>query len=104
MPRVSISDSNKHFEVNEGDVIFDSLALQGERLQHGCLSGSCGACRIEVLAGAENLHPAGFVEQNTIEAIKLELEQIHGPEASNKKIRLSCRAKIFGDITIKQIK
>ena len=105
MPRVSISDSNKQFEVSQGDVLFDSLAEQGERLPHGCLSGSCGACRIEVLVGAENLHPASVVEQNTIDAVKLELERIHGPEAwANKNIRLSCRAKVLGDILIRPIK
>lgn len=103
MPRVSLKDTNKSFEVKENDVLYDALFDQGEKLPHGCLSGSCGACRVEVIAGKDNLHKPGAIEQNTIEAIKDEAA-IKGLDFSNKEIRLSCRAKVLGDVTIHPIK
>lgn len=105
MPRVSIPDSNKHFDVVEGAIIYDSLADQGENLPHGCLSGSCGACRIEILEGEKNLVPPGIIESNTIDTLKVEFTQTRGKEfAENKIIRLSCRAKVIGDVSIRPIK
>lgn len=100
MPTVSIKGKNKEFKVNEGETIFDALDNQGEELPHGCLSGSCGACRIEILEGSENLDEASPVEQNTVDAIKSNIERTQGKSAiENKVIRLSCRAKVKGDIT-----
>jgi ferredoxin len=91
--------------VNEGEVIYDALYDRGEELPHGCLSGSCGACRIEIVQGSENVQTAGLVEQNTIDALKEEFSTTHGAEFVNKtNIRLACRAKILGDIQIKPIK
>ena len=48
---------------------FTALFDRGYELPHGCLSGSCGACRVEIISGKENLM-AGMIEQNTIEALK----------------------------------
>lgn len=105
MPIVSIKDTTKAFEVNKDEILYDSLYDRGEELPHGCLSGSCGACRVEVVIGKENLQPPGVIEQNTIEALKDEFSKLHGPEfVQEKEIRLSCRAKVIGDITIIPIK
>ena len=105
MPTVSIKDTSKTFAVNEGEVIYDALYDRGEELPHGCLSGSCGACRVEIVSGKENLQVAGLVEQNTIDSLKEEFSTTHGPEFVEKtEIRLACRAKIKGDIQIKPIK
>ena len=103
MPRVSIADSSKTFEVSEGETLYNSLSDQGESLPHGCLSGSCGACRIEVISGKENLHPPSFIELNTIEALKEEFRETNAIEASCE-IRLSCRAKVLGDVVFRPIK
>jgi ferredoxin len=40
--------------------------------------------------------PPGVIEQNTIESLKMELKV--------ENIRLSCRAKVNGDVTIRPIK
>lgn len=105
MPMVSIKDTNKTFEVNEGDIIYDSLSDRGETLPHGCLSGSCGACRVEIVQGKENLQAPGVIEQNTIDALKEEFIASKGPDyVKSKEIRLSCRAKVLGDICISPIK
>lgn len=105
MPTVSIQGTDKVFEVNEGEILYDSLCDRGEELPHGCLSGSCGACRVEVITGKENLQPPGVIEQNTIEALKAEFTETKGAEfVKDKEIRLSCRAKVIGDVTIIPIK
>ena len=105
MPRVSITDTDKTFDVNEGEILYDSLCDRGYELPHGCLSGSCGACRVEVMSGKEKLMPAGVIESNTIDALKEEFKQVHGENfLVNKEIRLSCRAKVFGDCTVRPIK
>ncbi len=105
MPRVSIKDTDKLFDVNDGEILYDSLYDRGYELPHGCLSGSCGACRIEVIEGKENLLPPGIIENNTIEALRDEFRNVHGEEfVKNKEIRLSCRAKVKGDVTVRPIK
>lgn len=105
MPRVSISETEKSFEVNEGEILYDSLFDRGHELPHGCLAGSCGACRIEVLEGEDNLYPAGIIEQNTVEAIKSEYLLKNGSDSlTGKTIRLSCRAKVKGNVLIKPLK
>jgi ferredoxin len=105
MPTVSIKDTAKIFEVNSGEILYDSLADRGEELPHGCLSGSCGACRVEVVTGKENLLPPGIIETNTLDALKDEFLKTRGLNfLQNKEIRLSCRAKINGDVCIIPIK
>lgn len=101
MPRVSISGTNKVFEVEKNSILYNALADQGVDLPHGCLAGSCGACRIDVKAGSDNLAPASAIEQNTIESIVGELTQTQGAEKiAQMSIRLSCRAKVIGDVEI----
>lgn len=105
MPIVSIKDTDKTFEVNEGEILYDSLYDRGYELPHGCLSGSCGACRVEILEGCTNLADPGIIEQNTIDALKDEFKKVNGEEfIRNKVIRLSCRAKVKGDVTLRPIK
>ena len=88
-------------ELGVGQIIFDGLEDQGIILPHGCLAGSCGSCRIEILEGAENLSEPGYVEKNTIDAIKKNADETNqGGLDANKNIRLSCRAKVFGPIKI----
>jgi ferredoxin len=97
MPIVSIKDTSKAIEVNEGEILYDSLHDRGIELPHGCLSGSCGACKVEVIEGIENLSKPGVIEQNTIDDVKKDLKTV-------QNIRLSCRAKVIGNVTIKPIK
>lgn len=105
MPRVSIPDTDKIFDVNTGEILYDSLYDRGHELPHGCLSGSCGACRVEILSGKENLISPGVIEQNTIESLKDEFKNIYGENfILNKELRLSCRAKVTGDVVIRPIK
>jgi ferredoxin len=101
----SPNEKEQEFEGAKGLTIFDELERQGVLLPHGCLAGSCGSCRIEVLEGAENLSEIGVVEKDTVESlIKTYCETGRADAVVNKNIRLSCRAKILGDIKISVLK
>lgn len=114
MPTVSVKtiqaaeNTNKDdqsFELNESELLFDGLDRQGLTLPHGCLAGSCGSCRVEVHEGSENISPASAIEKNTIEALITEYNQKYGEDhAKGKTIRLSCRSKVNGDISISPLK
>lgn len=108
MPTVSVAKSPdqpqefQELEVELHQTIYDECERSGIELPHGCLAGSCGSCRIEVLEGAEFLKPASVIEQNTIDALKEELVERHGADAVEaKEIRLSCRARLIKDGKVK---
>ncbi|MBL7663746.1 MAG: (2Fe-2S)-binding protein [Bacteriovoracaceae bacterium] len=104
MPMVSIKGHQKTYKLDENEIIYHGLERQGETLPHGCLAGSCGACRIEILSGENELSPPSFIEQNTIEGVRTEMKKISPDiDHSKRKIRLACRAKIKGDIEIQKI-
>lgn len=92
------NESNKSqlYKVNLNQILYDELERQGLVLPHGCLAGSCGSCRIHVDKGIENLSPMGVVETDTVESIK--------NSYPGKTVRLSCRAKVSGDVEITPLK
>ncbi len=104
MPRVSIQDTAQSFEVAPERILYEALADQGLELPHGCLAGSCGACRIHVESGAENLQPPGAIEQNTIDALLKDYREKKGEGfVTHLRVRLSCRAKVKGDVVIRPL-
>jgi ferredoxin len=105
MPIVSIEGDDKEYEVAESEVLFDALDNQGLKLPHGCLAGSCGACRIEILEGKENLKAPSRIEQDTIASIKANYVRLNGEEAlGDREVRLACRARVLGDVKFKRFK
>lgn len=99
------NNSDLEFEIKNGEVIFEAVEAQGFKLPHGCLSGSCGACRIEIISGSENLKTPSAVELDTINFLKENLaSKNNDPSYLNKNIRLSCRAIANGNITIQKLK
>jgi ferredoxin len=116
MPTVSVVDldiegneipgTEKEFQVDTGDLIYDSLDNQGFKLPHGCLAGSCGSCRILILEGKENLAGTSVIEANTVENIVSDYKDKKGDQfIQGKTIRLSCRARVSeGNIKIGALK
>ena len=91
---IALQDSQfQRFELEEGEVLHEGLEKQQLKLPYGCLAGACGACKVVVLEGAENLDSPGTVEKDTLAAIYRD-----HPHAKGKTIRLSCRAKVIGPI------
>lgn len=101
----AIDDSAHTYSLEEESTLFEQMSEQGEVLPHGCLSGSCGSCRILVTEGADNLSPAGTVESDTIQSLEEHYRAQNGDEFLKKgKIRLSCRAKIQGEFSFAVLK
>lgn len=104
MPTVSILDKNIEINLKENEIIYNGLEDQGVILQHGCLSGSCGACKIEILEGKENVSPIGAIESDTVSSIIEDYKKRLGEKSvEGKNIRLSCRTKITGNIKIREL-
>ncbi|MBD65164.1 MAG: hypothetical protein CME62_08155 [Halobacteriovoraceae bacterium] len=104
MPTVSIKNLNESVTTENNKTIFDALEEENIELSHGCLAGSCGACRVFILEGAENLSEPSEVESNTLASLMANYKRIHGEDFfEGKTLRLACRAKIKGDITIEEL-
>lgn len=99
MPIVSL-EGEKSFDLESGETLYNALEKQGYKLPSGCLSGSCGACRVHILDKPESLEPPGVIEKNTVESIHKNLQN-KNQEVPLEHIRLSCRAKIKGSFTFK---
>lgn len=102
MPIVSIIEDDgtvSTYNVEKDQVIFDAIQDQDRELPHGCLSGSCSACKCEIMAGAENLSAPGSIEQNTLDSVYKSKEI-----SKDRTIRLTCRARVTGDVTLTQFK
>ena len=96
IPNEKDEKTPREYKVNLNQILYDELDRQGLQLPHGCLAGSCGSCRIHVIKGIENLSPMGVVETDTVSHLQ--------SEYPGKTVRLSCRAKVLGDIEIVPLK
>jgi ferredoxin len=95
----------KKFEVNDGELVWDELDKLGTKLPAGCLAGSCGTCRINVLEGEESLWPKGAVETETVNHLMDQYKKKYGEDfLKGKHIRLACRARIKGNFKFNTLK
>ncbi len=100
-----IDEETLSFEIEAGENLWVGLELAGHVLPSGCLAGSCGTCRINVLEGSENLSKLSVIENDTVEHIKGSYKEAYGETwLEGKEIRLSCRAKVTGDVKIHILK
>ncbi len=90
MPRVTFADEGKTDECPAGKTLLVCAEQLGVHVSHVCGGdGACGTCRIEVVAGWENLTPP------TPDETYKELDPPY---------RLSCQAKVTGDVVVKVAK
>ena len=75
----------------EGKTILDALGDEGVELASGCLAGSCGVCRVNIISGINNVQNANIVEQDTIESI----------DPLDKTLRMACCAEVKGELTLR---
>jgi len=81
-------------ECREGDSLFDAGAKVTAGIDTACVGkGTCGLCRVKIVAGAENLN--AFTDE----------ERKHlGNVYHLTKVRLACRSKPTGDVTIQVVR
>ncbi|MDH5581718.1 MAG: (2Fe-2S)-binding protein [Bdellovibrionales bacterium] len=100
-----LEGKTREFKLEDNEVIYDGLSRQGFEIPHGCLSGSCGSCKVLVCEGIENLSEAKTVESDTLKHIKENYNNLYGQEVfKGHPLRLSCRAKVQGDISLEILK
>ena len=97
MPVVTIVDPETGpatVEVPAGTTLFDAGAKVAAGIDTSCVGkGTCGLCRVKILAGAEHLN--AFTDE----------ERKHlGNVYHITKVRLSCRSQVSGDVTIEVVR
>jgi len=77
-------------ECPAGTTLFEAGAKVAAGIDTACVGkGTCGLCRVRIKSGAEHLNP--YTDE--------ELKHL-GNVYHITKIRLSCRCKVQGDVTI----
>lgn len=90
MPRVIFVDEGKAAEFPAGKTLLSSALEMDVCISHVCGGdGACGTCRVEVVDGWDHLTPP------TPDETYKELEEPH---------RLSCQARLIGDVIVKVAK
>lgn len=100
MPLVTIVEPGadgaepKVAEVPVGATLFEAGAKVSAGIDTSCVGkGTCGLCRVKILAGAEHLNPFTDEERKHL-----------GNVYHLTKVRLSCRSKVTGDVTIQVVR
>ncbi len=91
MAKVTFQPAGITVECADGTSLFDAGALAaGVAIETACVGkGTCGLCRVKVLAGAESLSP--YTEEE---------ERHLGNLYHLTRVRLSCRTRVSGDVTV----
>jgi ferredoxin len=97
MPRVTIMGGEGEpvvVEAAEGSTLFEAGAKAAAAIDTACVGkGTCGLCRVKIVAGAEHLNPFTDEERKHL-----------GNVYHLTKVRLSCRSRISGDVTIEIVR
>lgn len=81
-------------ECRPGDSLFDAGARVQAGIDTACVGkGTCGLCRVKIVAGAEHLNPFTDEERKHL-----------GNVYHITKVRLACRSKPTGDVTIEVVR
>jgi ferredoxin len=89
MPRVTIV-GNGDVDLPDGGTLFEAGAKLGAGIDTACVGkGTCGLCRVKIISGAEHLNPYTDEERKHL-----------GNVYHLTKVRLSCRCRPTGAVTI----
>jgi len=92
MPKVTIDGTV--IECTEGTTLFEAGAKLAAGIETACVGkGTCGLCRVKVIAGAEHLSPYTDEERKHL-----------GNVYHITKVRLSCRTRVSGDVTVEVVR
>lgn len=96
MPAVTIivESEPRTVEVAAGTTLFDAGARLAAGIDTACVGkGTCGLCRVKILAGADSISPFTDEERKHL-----------GNVYHITKVRLSCRTVVTGDVTIEVVR
>jgi len=90
MATVTFLPAGVTVECADGGSLFDAGAKAGVAIETACVGkGTCGLCRVKVVAGGEGLSP--YTEEE---------ERHLGNLYHLTKVRLSCRTRVSGVVTV----
>lgn len=93
---VEFTDRDVSVEASDGETILKAILNAGEEYMHACGGFcNCTTCRVKIEKGMENISEMQQDEKNT-------LRRFQGDEILDGPFRLSCQAKIHGDIEISE--
>lgn len=91
MPKVTFLPTNQVCEAAVGESVLEVAIGNDVPLQHACGGFcACTTCHIEVKEGDKNLSPMEDEEQERLEMVS----------GTTLHSRLSCQAKVHGDIVV----
>jgi ferredoxin, 2Fe-2S len=96
MPRITIVGAAAPVVVDAppGDSLFDAAARVSAGVDTACVGkGTCGLCRVKIVAGAEHLNPYTDEERKHL-----------GNVYHITKVRLACRCRPTGDVSIEIVR
>jgi ferredoxin len=81
-------------EVPAGSTLFEAGAKVSAGIETACVGkGTCGLCRVKIVAGADQLIPFTDEERKHL-----------GNVYHLTRVRLACRSKVSGDVTIQVVR
>lgn len=90
MPTVTFQPSGVAAEAADGESVFDIGRRAGVVIETACVGkATCGLCRVKIVSGAEHLTPYNEAEHRHL-----------GNVYHLTRVRLSCQARISGDVTV----
>jgi ferredoxin len=91
MARVTFQPGDVTVEIPDGTTLFEAgAAAAGVTIETACVGkGTCGLCRVKILAGADALSP--YTEEE---------ERHLGNLYHLTRVRLSCRTRVSGEVTV----
>ena len=97
MPVVTIRSADAQplvTDVPAGTTLFDAGAKLTAGIDTACVGkGTCGLCRVRIIAGAEHL--TAYTDEETKHL---------GNVYHLTKVRLACRTRVSGDVTIELVR
>jgi ferredoxin len=91
---VQAADPAVVVEIYEGQTLFEAGAKVSAGIDTACVGkGTCGLCRVKIVAGAEHTNPFTDEERKHL-----------GNVYHITKVRLACRTKPTGDVTIEVVR
>ncbi|HLG22462.1 MAG TPA: 2Fe-2S iron-sulfur cluster-binding protein [Candidatus Manganitrophaceae bacterium] len=91
MPKVTFHPAGKSGDVPEGISLLDAAEKLGLEMRHDCGGfATCSTCRVWVIEGMPHLTEIDLDEENMLEEAEL-----------TPPYRLSCQAKIKGDVVVR---
>lgn len=100
-PRLRLWPEGPSVALPPGERVLDALdeAWPGAGLPTACRAGSCGACLVAVVSGAERLEPPASSERETLSAIGAPPDQRLGCQ-----LRASRRPELTAEVVLRVIR